>query len=402
VSSEAKGLIELTKNFNGAELHVEQFPPGCYAVYQMDANHKARLVEEKRYYEIGMRPAFTPWVSYDRLKENVSENIRVLLTAAVEKRLMSDRRIGCLLSGGLDSSLISALLVKLSKANKLPYRVQSFSIGMGDDSPDIRAAREVAEHIGSEHHEIKFTEEDVFEVLDDVIYSLETCDITTIRASLGMYILSRYIKRNTDTTVIFSGEGADEVAQGYIYFRNAPTSADGDKESRKLLSEIHFFDGLRADRTTSAYSLELRVPFLDQQFTHYFFGLPEKMRQPRDGVLEKHLIREAFNDGDLLPRNILWRHKEAFSDGVAHRKRSLFNVIQDWVEARVSDADLANAAVKYPYLTPYTKESYYYREVFERFYPKQAKTLVPHYWMPNWTDVTDPSARFIQHYAAEE
>lgn len=399
ISSEAKGLVALTQDLNGTKWHIEQYPPGHYSKYQIGADFKVKLVEEKRYYQIGLRPKFTPWVNYEDLTESVHENIRRLLTAAVDKRLMSDRRIGCLLSGGLDSSLISSLLVKLSKEYKLPYKVQSFAIGMGD-SPDIRAARQVAEYIDSEHYEILFTEEDVCSVLDDVIYHLETADITTIRASIGMYLISRFIKQNTDTTVIFSGEGADELAQGYIYFRDAPTPKQGDEESHRLLNDIYMYDGLRADRTTAAHSLELRVPFLDQQFTNYFLSLPVELRQPQNGV-EKHLLRSAFDNTKLLPDNILWRHKEAFSDGVADVKRSLFQIIQDWVEDKVSDDELANAPVKYPHLTPKTKESYYYREVFEKHYPGQANKLVPYYWMPKWTDVHDPSARFIKHYAAK-
>jgi len=311
---------------------------------------------------------------------------------------MSNRRIGCLLSGGLDSSLISALLVKLSNEQRLPYKVQSFAIGMGN-SPDILAARKVAEHIQSEHHEISFTEEDVIDVIENVIYHLETCDITTIRASIGMYLISKYIKTNTNTTVIFSGEGADELAQGYIYFRDAPTPDAANEDSLRLLRQIYLYDGLRADRSTSAYSLEIRVPFLDQQFTSYYLGLPGEMRRPQDGV-EKHLLRSAFSNTGLLPDEILWRHKEAFSDGVAAVKRSLFQIIQDWAEDKISDLDLQNASDKYPHLTPKTKEAYFYRETFEKYYGGQCPKLTPAYWMPRWTNVTDPSARFLKHYAA--
>ncbi|XKL67887.1 hypothetical protein PGB90_003378 [Kerria lacca] len=400
ISSEAKGLIDITKTFGDVKWYIEQFPPGCYAKYRIGLDFKCKLVEEKRFYQIGKLPWFKPWFKHENVIEDIGCNIRNLLTAAVEKRLMSDRRIGCLLSGGLDSSLISAILVKLTKEKNIPYRVQSFSIGMGDDSPDLLAAREVAKFIDSEHHEIIFTENDVIEILDKVIYSVESCDITTIRASIGMFLISKYIKENTDTTVIFSGEGADELAQGYIYFKDAPTNEEGNEESLKLLSEIYLFDGLRADRTTSAHSLELRVPFLDLQFTNYFLNLPSQLRKPRDGFIEKYLIRSAFNCTDLLPQCILWRPKEAFSDGVTHKKRSLFNIIQEWVEHVVSDTEFAKASEDYPYLTPPTKEAYYYRKIFEKYYPGQVKNLVPHYWMPRWTDVMDPSARFIEHYAA--
>lgn len=179
------------------------------------------------------------------------------------------------------------------------------------DSPDVKAAQEVASFLGTEHFVINFSEEDVSRVLDEVIYTLETPDITTIRASVGMYLISRYVVENTDTTVLLSGEGADELCQGYIYFRDAPTPAAAHEDSIRLLKEIYLFDGLRADRTTAASSLELRVPFLDLQFTNYYLSLDPKLRQPKDGV-EKHLLRSAFDKMGVLPENILWRPKEAF------------------------------------------------------------------------------------------
>ncbi|XP_046669145.1 asparagine synthetase [glutamine-hydrolyzing] isoform X1 [Homalodisca vitripennis] len=398
-SSEAKGLMDLSSKMNGGRWKVEQFPPGHFAEYQLNKDGTATLLREQRYYTIGTPPAFQTLVPYSELNEvDTHANIRKLLTSAVQKRLMAERRIGCFLSGGLDSSLVSALLVKLAKEANIPYKIQSFAIGMGE-SPDILAARRVAQHIGSEHHEVSFSPEDVSQVLDDVIVSLETADITTVRASVGMFLISRYVKTHTNTTVLFSGEGADELAQGYIYFRDAPNSAEAHQESLRLLGDIHKYDGLRADRTTAAHSLELRVPFLDLQWTQYYLSLPAELRQPQMGV-EKHLLRSAFNNTGLLPDNILWRHKEAFSDGVASIKKSLFQVIQDIVEDKVSDEALKQAATRFPHCTPTTKEAFYYREIFEKHYGGQAEWLMPYFWMPKWIDVTDPSARFIKHYAA--
>lgn len=247
---------------------------------------------------------------YKDLTSDISDNITKLLYASVEKRLMGDRRVGCLLSGGLDSSLIASLLVKASKNKNLPYKIQTFSIGM-PESPDVIAAQEVADFLGTEHRVLTFTEEDIARVLDDVIYTLETPDITTIRASIPMYLLSKFVIENTDTTVLLSGEGADELCQGYIYFRDAPDSKTAHEDSLRLLREIYLFDGLRADRTTSASSLELRVPFLDLQFTNYLLSLDGNLRQPQNGM-EKHLLREAFARGNYLPESILWRNKEAF------------------------------------------------------------------------------------------
>uniref|UniRef100_A0A068TKR6 Asparagine synthetase [glutamine-hydrolyzing] n=1 Tax=Blattella germanica TaxID=6973 RepID=A0A068TKR6_BLAGE len=208
ICSEAKGLIDLSKEMNGVSWKLEPFPPGHVEEYKIENDGKARLLFQKQYYVIGEKPYLKPLVPYESLSnKDIHENIRTLLTAAVKKRLMADRRIGCMLSGGLDSSLVAALLVKLAKEANLPYKIQSFAIGMGD-SPDIIAARQVAEYIGTEHHEVNFTPDDVINVLDKVIFHLETPDITTVRASIGMYLISRYIKENTDTTVVFSGEGA--------------------------------------------------------------------------------------------------------------------------------------------------------------------------------------------------
>lgn len=216
-----------------------------------------------------------------------------------------------------------------------------------------------------------------------------------------MYLVSRYIKQNTATTVIFSGEGADELAQGYIYFRDAPNPIEAHNESVRLLKDIYLYDGLRADRTTSAFSLELRVPFLDIQFTNYYLSLDAASRQPQGGI-EKYLLRSAFNDTNLLPSNILWRHKEAFSDGVTSIKKSLFHVIHDIVNARISDEELQKAHSKFPHCTPKTKEALYYRKIFEKYYEGQAESFVPYFWMPRWIKgISDPSARFIIHYAAD-
>ncbi|XP_043469934.1 asparagine synthetase [glutamine-hydrolyzing]-like [Leptopilina heterotoma] len=401
ICSETKGLIGITEKFP-SDWELKPFTPGFYQEYELTEEGKVNLLRSVQYHKPGDKPGFTTFIpSVDLDSKDVSGNIRKLLTGAVKKRLMSERRIGCFLSGGLDSSLIAALFAAEAKKLNLPYKLQSFAIGMGD-SPDIRAAKQVAEFIGTEHHEIIFTEEDVEQVLDQVIYQIETFDITTIRASIGMYILSKYVKTNTDTTVVFSGEGADELAQGYIYFKKAPNAEAAHEESLRLLKDIYLYDGLRADRTTSAYSLELRVPFLDLQFTNYFLSLDPSTRQPQNGI-EKHLLRSAFMDSDLLPKNILWRHKEAFSDGVTSAKKSLFEIIQDIVDKHVNESELQEAKNVYPHCTPSTKEAFYYRKVFEKHFPNRGKSLTPYFWMPKWIDgISDPSARFISYYAAED
>lgn len=203
-----------------------------------------------------------------------------------------------------------------------------------DGSTDVEAARLMAKHLDTEHHEVKFTPEEGIAALQEVIYSLESFDITTIRASVGMYLISKYVKEKTDTTVIFSGEGSDELCQGYIYFHKAPSPKEGHDESYRLLKDLHFYDVCRSDRTTAAHGLEVRVPFLDKYFTSYYLSLPPERRQPQNGV-EKHLLRSAFSKTGLLPDKILWRPKEAFSDGVSSREKSWFSLLQEHVENKV-------------------------------------------------------------------
>ncbi|CAB3386121.1 Hypothetical predicted protein [Cloeon dipterum] len=397
VCSEAKGLIALMKGQE--EWRMDPVLPGYFEEYELNSEGGAALIRKEQFYVIGDKPQYSLAVSEEEIGDDMYSNIRTLLTSAVQKRLLSDRRIGCLLSGGLDSSLVAALLVKIAKEKGLQYQVQTFSIGMGDESPDLLAARKVAAHIGSEHHEVIFTEEDVSSALDSVLYHLETSDITTVRASIPMFLLSRYIKEHTDSTVIFSGEGADEVAQGYIYFRDAPSAEEAHEESLRLLNELYIYDVLRSDRSTAAHSLEVRVPFLDHQFSSYYLSLPKDLRQPQNGV-EKYILRKAFDEADLLPHDILWRHKEAFSDGVASKKKPIFKILQEVIEPLVASEELEEAAERFPHCTPKTKEAFYYRRAFEENFPGQDHWL-PYFWMPRWSEADDPSAQFISHYAAE-
>ncbi|XP_038624642.1 asparagine synthetase [glutamine-hydrolyzing] [Tachyglossus aculeatus] len=399
VCSEAKGLMDL-KHSMAEPPKVEPFPPGHYEVLDLKPNGKVATVETVRYHSARDQPLHTRYGAVAPLSsgfelEAVKSNIRLLFEDAVRKRLMTERRIGCLLSGGLDSSLVAATLLKQIKERKLPYPLQTFAIGM-EDSPDLLAARKVASHIGSEHHEVIFDAKEGIQALDEVIFTLETYDITTVRASVGMYLVSQYIRKNTDSVVIFSGEGSDELTQGYIYFHKAPSAEAAAEESERLLKELYLFDVLRADRTTAAHGLELRVPFLDHRFTAYYLSLPPELRSPKNGI-EKHLLREAFEDSNLLPKEILWRPKEAFSDGLTSVKKSWFSILQEHIDDQVSDSLLEGAAKKFPFNTPKTKEGYYYRQIFEKHYPGRADWLT-HYWMPKWTDATDPSARTLTHY----
>lgn len=397
LSSEAKALVPLIKHFekNGSKIVVKPFFPGQYASYSLSPDGQTTFIKQKAYTKIGKPPVFETSVKPN--SSDVMENIRKLFSEAVRKRLMADRRIGCLLSGGLDSSLVASYLTKLAKESGISYPIQTFSIGM-EGSTDVAAARVVAKHIGSEHHEVIFTAEEGIQALRDVIYALETWDITTIRASVGMYLVSKYISEETDTVVIYSGEGSDELCQGYIYFHKAPSPEEADLESRRLLEDLYLYDVLRGDRSTAAHGLEIRVPFLDVHFTSYFLSLDPEIRQPKDGI-EKWLLRASFDNTDALPKEILWRAKEAFSDGVSSTKpgQSWYELLQNHIKNQVPDEALAGAAELYPYNTPKTKEGFYYRQIFEELFPGQSH-FIPYVWMPKWTNATDPSARTLEHY----
>ncbi|KAM5158327.1 asparagine synthetase [glutamine-hydrolyzing] [Mantella aurantiaca] len=358
VCSEAKGLINLKHSMTSCP-KVDPFPPGHCEVFDLKPSGKVASVELIKFRNFKEEPQHAAYDILGKLqggtdREVVKRNICLLFENAVRKRLMAHRRIGCLLSGGLDSSLVAAILRKLMKERNLPYPLQTFAIGM-EDSPDLQAARKVC-----------------------------------------MYLISKYIRKKTDSVVIFSGEGSDELTQGYIYFHKAPSSEEAAEDSERLLRELYLFDVLRADRTTAAHGLELRVPFLDHRFTAYYLSLPPELRTPKNGI-EKYLLREAFEDSDLIPKDILWRPKEAFSDGLTSIKKSWFSILQDHIEHQVDDIMLEKAAEKYPFNPPKTKEAYFYRQIFEKYYPGRANWLT-HYWMPRWTHATDPSARTLTHY----
>ncbi|XP_036421881.1 asparagine synthetase [glutamine-hydrolyzing]-like [Colossoma macropomum] len=403
VCSEAKGLTEITHSMS-EPVKIIPFPPGHFEIFDLELSGKVKSVKLDRFHCCTDEPKHAVHDNAGELGkdfelETVKANIRILFENAVKKRLMAHRRIGCLLSGGLDSSLVAATLVKLAKEENLKYPIQTFSIG-AEDSPDAIAARKVAAHIGSEHHEVNFTPEEGIKALEEVIVHLESYDITTVRASVGMYLVSKFIREKTDSVVIFSGEGSDELTQGYIYFHKAPTPKAAAEDSVRLMKELYMFDVLRADRTTAAHGLELRVPFLDHRFSSYYLSLPPEMRVPKDGV-EKYLLRDSFKGLNLIPDEILWRPKEAFSDGMTSTKKSWYAILQDHTESEVNDSQLEKAPKLYPHNTPTTKEGFYYRQLFEKHYPGRSG-WIPHYWMPRWIKATDPSARTLSIYKTDK
>ena len=363
------------KNLVGLAEKIMPFPPGHY--YK---NGKFYC-----YYDIAAASSFHG----DDLDE-VCAGIRERLVAGVEKRLDSDAPLGFLLSGGLDSSLVCAIGAKILKKP-----IRTFAIGMRADAIDLKYARQAAEYIGSDHTEVYMTEEDVLGALEEVIAALGTFDITTIRASMGMYLLCRYIHRSTDVRVLLTGEISDELF-GYKYTDFAPSAAEFQRESQKRVRELHMYDVLRADRCISANSMEARVPFGDLEFVRYVMGINPALKMNTYGK-GKYLLRRAF-EGDLLPDGILWREKAAFSDAVGH---SMVDDLKAYAE-RVYGDDWRARAEKYAcHAKPFTKESLLYREIFEKYYPGQAG-MVADFWMPNraWEgcDVNDPSARVLSNY----
>jgi len=327
----------------------------------------------------------------------IALKIRELLIEATNKRLQSDAEIGFLLSGGLDSSLVCAIASDYFK--KHGKKMQTFSIGMERDAIDSKYAEIVAQFIGAHHTSVVMSEEQVLDALRKVIYALETWDITTIRASVGMYLVCEYIKKNTKIKVLLTGEVSDELF-GYKYTDFAPSAEEFLKESQKRIREIYLYDVLRADRSISAHSLEARVPFSDKEFVQFVMSIDPELKLNRY-QMGKFLLRDAFDPKRgkaYLPDEILWRDKAAFSDAVGH---SMVDILKAFAENSFTDAEFLEQSKKYAHGTPFTKESLLYRNIFEEYFPQKA-ALIPSFWMPNkeWNncDVADPSARVLPNY----
>lgn len=307
--------------------------------------------------------------------------------------MMSDREIGSLLSGGLDSSLISSLVSKYNTGKRL----KTFSIGM-PGSVDLKYAREVASFIGSDHHQIEISESSFLQAIEKVIYNIESYDTTTVRASVGNYLVSKYIRENSNCKVVFNGDGSDEVCGGYLYMKNAPPPSAFQEECERLVKEIYRFDLLRSDRSISSNGLEARTPFLDKEFVSYYLSInPKEKTFNEKNRIEKHLLRIAFSKMDVLPESILWRRKCAFSDGVSSQQKSWHFVLKNYIDEKISDLEFKTEALKIDHCKPILKESYYYRKVFKSYFPNHEK-LIPYYWMPKWVKTDDPSARELSEY----
>ena len=314
-----------------------------------------------------------------------------MLIAGVEKRLVADAKVGFLLSGGLDSSLVCSIAAK--KSDK---PIKTFAIGMSGDAIDLKYARQVADYIGSDHTEVYMTPNDVISSLDELIHLLGTYDITTIRAGMGMYLVCKAIHEKTDIRVILTGEISDELF-GYKYTDFAPSAEEFQKEAQKRISELHMYDVLRADRCISVNSLEARVPFGDIDFVKYVMSLDPEIKLNKYGK-GKYLLRRAFQNKGYLPDEILYREKAAFSDAVGH---SMVDYLKEYAQKQYSDKEFKEKCQNYTHARPFTKESLLYREIFEKYYPGQSEMIVD-FWMPNraWKgcDVNDPSARVLANY----
>jgi len=398
-ASEAKMLA----NFRDEETPstLTQFPPGHYSEYIL--SHKVlstwKHVRTIQYHSTGFNSNMLMSPRPMDEHPSIMTNIQAYLTLAVFKRCNStERPIACLLSGGLDSSLIAALVQEYHRINELPS-IETYSIGL-EGSDDLKHARLVADHIGSKHTEIILTEDDFIAAVPDVIRAIESYDTTTVRASLGNWLLGKYIAEHSEAKVIFNGDGSDELCGGYLYMGMAPDAIEFDKECRRLLRDIHAFDVLRSDKSISSHGLEPRTPFLDRSWVQYYLSILPQMRfHPGQREMEKWLLREAFssdyftasNGQPLLPHQVLLRRKEAFSDGVTCQARSLYQILGDHAKT----LDLAD--IERDHNPPTTAEQVWYRTVFEEAYPGLG-TLVPYFWMPKYVDATDASARTLAVY----
>ena len=389
VASEMKALTPVCKS-------VQEFPPGHY-LWSKDG-------ELTRYYQ-------RDWMEYDNVKDNVTDKLarRDALEDAVKRQLMCDVPYGVLLSGGLDSSIISAVTKQYAarrveddgKSEAWWPQLHSFAVGL-KGSPDLSAAQKVADHLGTIHHEITFTVQEGLDALRDVIYHLETYDVTTIRASTPMYLMARFIKA-MGIKMVLSGEGSDELFGGYLYFHKAPDAKEFHEETVRKLSQLHMYDCLRANKSMAAWGVEGRVPFLDKEFMDVAMRVNPKDKMCGNGKIEKHLLREAFEH--YLPKEVAWRQKEQFSDGVGY---SWIDSLKVHVDKEVSDQLFEAAAFRFPINTPLTKEAYFYRAIFEEHFPLESAALCVPYgksvacstpkaleWDEQFKLMADPSGRAV-------
>lgn len=358
-------VASIAKALQGFCNNIEPFAPGLLSFNKYDIKN---VLNHKKY-------TFIPKIVTDP-----QTDLKLTLIDAVKKRLLTDRPIGCLLSGGLDSSLIASILCRFMD----PKDVRTYSIGM-EGSLDLKYASDVASFLGTNHTQVVFTPEEGLSAIPEVVEALESYDITTVRASVPMYLLSKYIKEHTEDRVIFSGEGSDELMCGYLYFHFAPSDKELEEESWRLVNDLYKYDVLRADRTVSVHGLELRVPFLDRNFLQLAMSLTGKQKMPINKY-EKFTLRYAFKDGDYLPNNVLWRRKDGLSDGCSSLENPWYQYIQEHANNLVSDEEFKKSSHM-------SKEAMWYKKLFDSYFPVYQPNM--YMWMPKWTNCTDPSGRLV-------
>ena len=410
-ASELK-CLEKFYNDNPSTSLIKQFEPGTYSVLSLSSKVQAHWTIEKENI-----PYVIPSFPHSWLINNQTEHIFIgdlwvrissYLNAAVNKRCFAtERPIACLLSGGLDSSLITALANNFYKLHGLDNKLETYSIGL-KGSEDLKYARIVADYLDTNHTEIIVTEQEMFDVIPEVIKAIESYDTTTVRASIGNYLLGKYISQHSDAKVILNGDGSDELLGGYLYMNKCPDDIEFDKETRRLLKDIHLFDVLRSDKSISSHGLEPRTPFLDKSFANFILSIPPYFRNHKNesekekcGCVEKFILRKSFSvdyfkncsGNQLLPNEILWRKKEAFSDGVSSHGRSLYTILQEQIAEKLNKEE--NNCITYE--ANIETEKTYYKQIFTSCYP-HCEHIVPYYWMPKYVVSNDPSARTLSIY----
>ena len=390
-SSEIKGM----KSYNS---HVSEFPPGNLFEFKFN-NFKNTLSKFVFKYVYFALPKSIKDNSVEELESIILDKIRTTVIRSVKRRLEADRPLAFLLSGGVDSSLVCAIAARLLK-----HPINTFCCGMGEGT-DLKYAKMVADHIKSNHKEVLFTEEEGFQAIPEVINTIESWDTTTVRASVGQYLVSKYIGTKTDCKVVLVGEGPDEVCSSYMFNWNAPNGNELHEAALEYVDKIHYFDCKRSDRCISNWGLEGRVPLLDPEFIRAYWEIPEEWRHPKYKGIEKYWLRKAFDGLNLLPKEVLWRKKEAFSDGVSGSENSWYSIIQNRVDKLVSDDFINNSRMYYENNIPVTKESFFYRGIFTSLYGNKRDDIIKNYWQPKWSgtdEYIDPSARVLNVYNKDE
>ena len=399
--------IKMLHAFKSENHIIEHFEPGTYSLYILPHVVSSDWIfnKKERYHTYGFNTIMynIDDVNNENDMMSIYRNIQYYLTNAIKKRCyITERPIACLLSGGLDSSLVTALVNEYHK-DISSEPLETYSIGL-EGSEDLKYAKIVADYLGTKHTEILLKEEDFISAINEVIYTIESYDTTTVRASIGNYLLGKYISENSSAKVIFNGDGSDELCGGYLYMHACPDELEFDKETRRLLKNIHAFDVLRSDKCISSHGLEPRTPFLDRSWVQYYLSIHPSVRfHPKNKLCEKYLLRTAFSktyfknsDGvPLLPDEIIWRTKEAFSDGVSKNTRSLYEIIQDYILTNIESEKKIDKNIV---ISKAEIEKKYYKFLFNSFY-KDVDNIIPHYWMPKYVNATDASARTLDIYS---